>query len=39
MKNYFRRNKIEAVPALSAQWWKSPKQEARRLAGRLLRGE
>ncbi|HRI61289.1 MAG TPA: PhoH family protein [Saprospiraceae bacterium] len=37
MKNYFRRNKIEAVPVLSAQWWKSPKQEARRLAGRLLK--
>lgn len=37
MKNFFRRNKIEAVPVLSAQWWKSPKQEARRLAGRLLK--
>lgn len=37
MKNYFRRNKIEAVSVLSAQWWKSPKQEARRLAGRLLK--
>lgn len=37
MKNYFRRNKIEAVPVLSAQWWKSPKQEARKLAGRLLK--
>lgn len=37
MKNYFRRNKIEAVPVLSAQWWKSPKQEARRLASRLLK--
>jgi hypothetical protein len=37
MKNYFRRNQIEAVPVLSAQWWKSPKQEARRLASRLLK--
>ena len=37
MKNYFQRNKIEAVPTLSVQWWKSPKQEARRLASRLLK--
>lgn len=39
MKHFFKRNKIEAIPALSVQWWKSPKQEARRLASRLLRGE
>ena len=37
MKNFFHRNKIEAVPTLSVQWWKSPKQEARRLASRLLK--
>ena len=37
MKNYFHRHKIEAVPTLSVQWWKSPKQEARRLASRLLK--
>ncbi|MCW5924294.1 MAG: PhoH family protein [Saprospiraceae bacterium] len=37
IRNYFRRNKIEAVPVLSAQWWKSPRQEARRLASRLLK--
>ncbi|MBK7937009.1 MAG: hypothetical protein IPJ82_07885 [Lewinellaceae bacterium] len=39
MKKFFHRNKIEAVPTLSVQWWKSPKQEARKLASRLLRGE
>lgn len=37
IRSYFRRNKIEAVPVLSAQWWKSPRQEARRLASRLLK--
>ncbi len=37
MKNYFRRHNVEAVPTLSVQWWKSPKQEARRLASRLLK--
>ncbi|MFN0034857.1 MAG: hypothetical protein ACKVUS_07320 [Saprospiraceae bacterium] len=25
------------LPVLSAQWWRSPKQEARKLASRLLR--
>ncbi len=39
MKHFFHRNKIEAVPTLSVQWWKSPKQEARKLASRLLRGD
>lgn len=39
LRNYFQRNKIEYVPTLSAHWWKSPKQEARRLASRLLRKE
>lgn len=39
MRRFFRRHKIEAVPTLSVQWWKSPKQEARKLASRLLRGE
>jgi hypothetical protein len=27
------------VPVLSANWWKSPKQEARRLTSRMLRRE
>lgn len=39
LRNYFRRHNIEYVPTLSADWWKSPKQEARRLASRLLRKE
>jgi len=39
LRNYFRRHNIEFVPTLSAHWWKSPKQEARRLASRLLRKE
>ena len=39
MKRFFHQSKIEVVPTLSVQWWKSPKQEARKLASRLLRGE
>ncbi|MEI6409074.1 MAG: hypothetical protein WCR52_06815, partial [Bacteroidota bacterium] len=39
LKNYFNRYNIEYVPVLSANWWKSPKQEARRLASRMLRRE
>ena len=39
LKHYFNRHKMEYVPALSANWWKSPKQEARRLASRMLRRE
>jgi hypothetical protein len=39
LKNYFNRNNIEYVPVLSANWWKSPKQEARRLTSRMLRRE
>ena len=34
---YFNKKSIGAVPTYSAHWWRSPKQEARRLAGRLLR--
>ncbi len=37
MRLYFAKHHIQYVPALSVQWWKSPKQEARRLASRLLR--
>ncbi len=40
VRNFFKRNNIEPVPTLAANWWKSPKQEARKLASRLLkRGE
>jgi len=39
LKNYFNRNNIEYVSVLSANWWKSPKQEARRLTSRMLRRE
>jgi len=34
---YFNKKGIGAIPTYSAHWWRSPKQEARRLAGRLLR--
>jgi len=36
MGHYFRKQGIAYVPVLSAHWWKSPKQEARKLASRLL---
>lgn len=39
LKNHFNRYNIESVSVLSANWWKSPKQEARRLASRMLRRE
>lgn len=39
LRNFFQRNKIDYVPTLSIYWWKSPRQEARRLASRLLRRE
>jgi hypothetical protein len=39
LKNFFQQHQIEAIPVLSANWWQSPKQEARRLAGRMLRRE
>jgi AAA domain len=39
VKNYFQKQGINCAPAYAAHWWKSPKQEARRLAGRLLRKE
>jgi hypothetical protein len=34
---YFSQQGVAFVPVLSAQWWRSPKQEARKLASRLLR--
>jgi Rad3-related DNA helicase len=37
IRHYFNKKQINAVPTYSTHWWRSPKQEARRLAGRLLR--
>lgn len=34
--DYFRQQGISFVPVLAAQWWRSPKQEARKLASKLL---
>ncbi len=39
LQKYFQKHKIEYVPTLSVQWWKSPKQEARKLAGRIISKE
>lgn len=36
VRRYFARKGIETVPTFSAQWWKSPRQEARKLAAQLL---
>jgi len=37
VKRYFAKYQVDCVPTLSVQWWKSPRQEARKLAARLLR--
>ncbi len=34
--NYFRQQGISYIPAYSVHWWKSPKQEARKLTSKLL---
>ena len=39
VRQYFQKQGLGAVPTYSAHWWRSPKQEARKLAGRLLRKE
>lgn len=39
LQNFFSKNRIEYVPTLSVQWWKSPRQEARKLAGRIISRE
>lgn len=39
VKRYFNKLGVDTVPTLSVQWWKSPRQEARKLAARLLRRE
>ncbi len=39
LRQYFSKEGISYVPVLSAHWWRSPKQEARKLASRLLKEE
>ena len=39
LQRYFAKKQVDCVPTLSVQWWKSPRQEARKLAARLLRRE
>ena len=36
IRHYFNKNDIRYVPVLSAQWWKSPRQEARRIAAMMF---
>ncbi len=36
LRYYFNKNGVSYTPVLAAQWWKSPRQEARRLAAKLL---
>jgi hypothetical protein len=38
LNNYFRKTGISYIPVLSAHWWRSPKQEARKLTSKLLKG-
>lgn len=37
IKQFFARHGVEVFPILSAQWWKGPRQEARRVAANLLK--
>ncbi len=37
VQRYFAKRNVNSVPILSVQWWKSPRQEARKLAARMLR--
>lgn len=39
LKNYLSKFEIELIPTWSVNWWKNPKQEARRLAGKIIRRE
>lgn len=39
VKKYFNKLGVDTAPTLSVQWWKSPRQEARKLAAKLLRRE
>lgn len=36
IRHFFNRNGVQYIPVLSAQWWKSPRQEARRLAVKVM---
>jgi len=35
-RRYFARRGVEVVPTFSAQWWKSPRHQARKVAAQLL---
>lgn len=37
LAQYLLRHNVDPVPAYAVSWWKSPRQAARRLAGKLLR--
>ncbi len=37
--HYFRQHGVDCVPTLSVNWWKAPKQEARKLAARIISKE
>lgn len=39
VQHYFAKKAIGYVPTYAVQWWRSPRQEARKLASRLLRQE
>jgi AAA domain len=39
LAQYFGKQKVDFIPVLSAQWWKAPRQEARRLAARIIRDQ
>ena len=36
LRQYFDRHHVQYIPVFSAQWWKSPRQEARRLAAKVM---
>lgn len=39
IRDFLNRNQLSYYSALSAEWWKNPSQEARRMAGRLFESE
>lgn len=39
IRHFLNKNQVQSVSVLSAQWWRSPRQEARKLAARLIRHE
>lgn len=36
IRHYFNKNGVQYMPVHAAQWWKSPRQEARRIAVKIL---